>query len=74
MSRIRVTVIYSTDKLRLADPMHAEHLIVHLGTPGPTVEVGEHDLTWGKIETVGVGNFTLLRRGRQYMQITRETP
>jgi len=70
----RETVIHSDEDLHLQKPLHAEHLIVHLGRPGPTVELGAHDLTWGKIELLGAGHFTLTRNGKQYMQITQEAP
>lgn len=59
------TTIYSDDTLRLARPHHTKLLIVHLGTPGPILDVGAHSLEYDKIELHGTGQFRIMRNGIQ---------
>jgi hypothetical protein len=68
------STFYSTENLTLGAGWHVEHLIVHLGRPGPTIECGSHEFAWDHLETIGVGDFTIFRNGKQYMQITRTVP
>lgn len=65
MSRSEFLAIYSTEHLKLQKPLHVNELIVHLGTPGPTVDVGDHDLQYSNLEFRGQGVFRMLRHGEQ---------
>ena len=57
--------IYSGERLRLAGLLAVVELHVHLGRPGPSVEVGDHALEYTRIVFHGHGAFTVLRHGRQ---------
>jgi len=63
--------IHSTEQISMARSLHVSSLIVHLGNPGPIVEVGDHQLTWTKIEFHGSGSFTITRRGVRAMRYER---
>lgn len=57
--------IHSTDDIRMAKPLHVLELHIHLGTPGPVVDVGDHDLQYSSVEFHGKGVFRMLRHGKQ---------
>lgn len=65
------TVIYSNERLTLSAPLVTDHLIVHLGIPGPTIEAGNHALTYGTVEFVGKGEFTVTRNGREASKVVQ---
>lgn len=57
--------IHSDENLQMAAPLHVLELHIHLGRPGPVVDVGDHDLQYSKVEFHGHGVFRMLRHGRQ---------
>lgn len=63
--------IHSTDNLRLARSLQVKELHVHLGRPGPTVEVGDHALEYVSVEFHGRGAFTVTRHGKQMWKVER---
>ena len=74
MSKINTMVIHSDDRLHLSGPLHAQLLIVHLGLPGPRVELGAHELTYDEMELHGVGDLTMLRAGVEVSTISKSSP
>jgi hypothetical protein len=48
-----------------------KELHVHLGRPGPVVDVGDHDLQYTKVEFHGRGVFRMLRHGNQLWRFER---
>lgn len=65
MVKSEFLAIHSGDRIKMARPMAVVELHVHLGRPGPVVDVGDHALEYTKIEFHGKGVFTMLRHGRQ---------
>lgn len=63
--------VYSTDHLHLARDLHVGQLIVHLGDPGPAIDLRGHSLAYDEIELIGDGCFRLLRDGVQVQSIER---
>lgn len=61
--------IYSGETLSLKESIYVRTLYVHLGDPGPVVELAGYQLQWSKLETIGKGTFTMLRHGKQVMQL-----
>lgn len=57
--------IHSTEDIRMRGSLHVNELIVHLGRPGPVVDVGDHDLQYSRVEFHGKGVFRMLRNGKQ---------
>lgn len=57
--------IHKSEQLELHRPLCVKELYVHLGDPGPTIDVGDHDLQYGKVEFHGKGVFRVLRHGMQ---------
>jgi hypothetical protein len=70
-SRISTTVIHRHERLVLVRPLTTDHLIVHMGYPGPTIEAGEHAIEYSSAEYIGSGEFTVLRNGVQAMRIVQ---
>ena len=60
-TKTNTLVLYSDENLKLTSPIHANFLIVHLGTPGPRVDIGEHQLTWDELELHGNGDWRIGR-------------
>lgn len=58
--------IYADERLTLHGSMAVEKLIVHLGNPGATIEIGDHGFTYDKIGLYGKGQFTITRHGETY--------
>lgn len=67
----KFTTIYSADRLTLAAPLITDHLIVHLGDPGPSIEAGEHALSYNTVEYLGRGSFTITRNGREASKVVQ---
>lgn len=65
----KFTTIYSNERLKLRAPLITDSLIVHLGSPGPSIEAGDHALTYGSIEYVGKGEFTVTRHGKEAFKV-----
>ncbi|HEX6052754.1 MAG TPA: hypothetical protein VFZ21_25990 [Gemmatimonadaceae bacterium] len=63
--------IYSSEQLTISRSLHVDLLIVHLGTPGPMVELGDQLLTWTEIEFHGAGAFEIRRNGVRFMRYER---
>lgn len=63
--------IYSSETLTLTETLVVGTLYVHLGDPGPVVELGDHQLQWSKLEAIGKGQFTMRRHGKQAMQLVQ---
>lgn len=57
--------LYHDERIALNAPLTTKKLIVHLGNPGPTIEVGAHALNYEQIEFCGKGVFRVLRDGKQ---------
>lgn len=64
-------VIYSADHLNLHAPVTVSLLIVHLGQPGPTIDVGPHALTYDEIELIGEGQFRVLNNASEVYRYER---
>jgi hypothetical protein len=71
---VNTMAIYSEDTIVLRGPIHAELLIVHLGDPGPRVDVGEYMLTWGTLELHGEGYLRIGRSARQRNTFADQDP
>lgn len=65
------TIIHSDDRLTLDGPLVTDHLIVHLGHPGPSIEAGDHAIEYGTAEYIGSGAFTVTRHGRKASRIVQ---
>jgi hypothetical protein len=65
MSASEFLSIYATERISMAGPLTVTELHVHLGKPGPVVDVGDHELQYTRIEFHGKGAFTMLRHGKQ---------
>lgn len=68
MNKSHFLTVFSDEKLRMSKPLSVKTLIVHLGTPGPTIDTAGYDLQYGDIELHGSGQFRILNGG---VQITR---
>lgn len=71
MSTSKLTTIHSAERLTLHGPLVTDHLIVHLGIPGPTLEAGDHAIEYGTAEYIGSGEFTITRHGRQASKVVQ---
>lgn len=69
MAASEFLAIHSTDRIRMAKSLAVVELHVHLGRPGPTIDVGDHALEYTKIHFHGEGAFTMLRHGKQIWKI-----
>lgn len=65
MATSEFLAIHSTDRIHMGGSLVVGELIIHLGRPGPVVDVGDHALEYTKIEFHGKGVFTMLRHGKQ---------
>lgn len=64
-SKSEFLAIHSTEVIRMRGSLHVNELIVHLGNPGPVVDVGDHCLEYAHVEFHGKGVFRMLRHGEQ---------
>lgn len=64
-SKSEFLAIHSTEDIRMRGSLHVNELIVHLGNPGPVVDVGDHRLEYSTVKFHGRGVFRILRHGRQ---------
>lgn len=67
----KFTTIYSKEHLKLGAPLITDHLIVHLGDPGPSIEAGDFPLEYGTAEYIGKGTFRILRNGREASKVVQ---
>ncbi len=65
------TTIFSNERLVLSKPLVTDHLIVHMGIPGPTIEAGDHALEYNTAEYIGQGEFTITRHGREACKVVQ---
>lgn len=65
------TIIYSDERLTLNGPLVTDHLIVHLGDPGPSIEAGEHAMSYNTVEYLGRGSFLVTRHGREASKVVQ---
>lgn len=63
--------IHSDDNLQLARSIYVNELHIHLGNPGPVVDLGGHSLQYSRIEFHGQGSFCMLNLGRQLWRYER---
>lgn len=71
MTKSKVLAIYSDERLTLTGDMATEHLIIHLGTPGGSVECCGFRFEFDSIELIGTGSFKIRNGGRLVRGIER---